>query len=83
MSPSTAARWSTGSSRWVPDPDPASTRGILELDRLIRAGERVLDVLAGLLLLVILTVTLAQVAVRYLFDGSLTWSEELNLFLWV
>ncbi|MEX2644072.1 MAG: TRAP transporter small permease subunit, partial [Acetobacterales bacterium] len=36
-----------------------------------------------ILLLVILSVTLAQVAVRYLLNGSLTWSEELNLFLWV
>lgn len=53
------------------------------MDRLIRAGERVLDVLAGFLLLVILGVTLAQVVVRYLLSGSLTWSEELNLLLWV
>jgi TRAP-type C4-dicarboxylate transport system permease small subunit len=43
---------------------------------------RVLDILVGGMLLVIVSLVLLQVGIRYLFGGTFTWSEEGNLFLW-
>lgn len=45
-------------------------------------GDRALDALLALLLLVIVSLTLAQVLWRYVIGTSFTWSEELNLLLW-
>lgn len=51
--------------------------------RVVERAKAALDVVIGLLFLAIITITVVQVGLRYLFGGSLVWSEELNLFLWV
>lgn len=48
-----------------------------------RWGGKAIDIVVGSLLLVIVAITFVQVLVRYLFGGSLSWSEELLLVLWV
>lgn len=53
-----------------------------------RLGRRLaaaVEVAAGLLLLAVILLTLAQVAARYVLGVSLPWSEELNrlLFVWM
>lgn len=45
-------------------------------------SDRALDALLALIMLVITTLTLAQVIWRYTIGTSFTWSEELNLLLW-
>lgn len=53
------------------------------MDAIARRSGRLLDVLVGGLLLTIVLLTLAQVVARYILGSALTWSEELNLFLWI
>lgn len=48
-----------------------------------RWGGGAVEVLAGGLLLVIVLITLAEVAIRYVVGGSLAWGEEMALLLWV
>ncbi len=47
-----------------------------------RAGGRILESLAALLLLSIVLLTLTEVTIRYLIGGSLPWTEEVSLLLW-
>lgn len=55
------------------------------LERTGRFVARLLDMVVGGLLAVVVVVTLAQVAARYLLDSSLIWSEEFNrlLYIWL
>ena len=55
------------------------------LERVVQGAARVLNILVGGLLGVVVVITLAQVAARYLLGSSLIWSEELNrlLYIWI
>ena len=55
------------------------------MPRLINALCRLPDIVAAILLAIVSLLIVAQVLVRYVFSGSLVWSEELTrlLFVWM
>jgi TRAP-type transport system small permease protein len=62
-----------------PEPDPPPRQGLLG------AMDRVVEDVVVLLYVTMITVGFAQVIMRYVFQRSLTWSEEVAryLFVWI
>jgi TRAP-type C4-dicarboxylate transport system permease small subunit len=53
------------------------------IDRLLGVVDKVMEVACHLLLVVIVAVTVLQVALRFVFDAPTSWSEEIALLLLV